>query len=110
MKNILLTITAFLCTACSLIRTQELATGAEKVRIYDSDSHVKDCQYLKEVIGSEGHWYNYLFISNRDLTQGAMNDLKNRTLGMGGDTAHVHTNMFFTTSVTILAEAYRCDN
>ena len=34
-----------------------------------------DCRYLGEVIGSEGHWYTYLFISNRKLTQGALNDM-----------------------------------
>lgn len=95
---------------CSLIQTHTLEDNAENVRIYDGYSHVKHCQYIKEVIGSEGHWYNYLFISNRALTQGAMNDLKNRTMKMGGNAAHVHTNMFFTTSVTILAEAYHCEN
>ena len=78
------------------------------MRLYDDYTAVKTCQFVSEVIGTEGHWYNYLFISNRDLTQGAVNDLKNRTYASGANAVHVHTNMFFTTSVTILGQAYLC--
>ena len=94
--------------SCSLLSTQDLQPGAENVRLYASDEKIENCTFVNEVIGSEGHWYNYLFISNRDLTQGAVNDLKNRAMAIEANAVHVHTNMFFTTSVTILGQAYRC--
>ena len=97
-------------SSCSLIEITEPHQGADAVRLYDSYDQIENCQYIMEVIGTEGHWYNYLFISNRDLTQGAVNDLKNRIQRLGGNAAHVHTNMSFATSVTILAQAYECQN
>ena len=37
-----------------------------------------ECKYLGPIISSEGHWYTYIFISNTDLTQGAINDMYNQ--------------------------------
>jgi len=64
----------FLLLACS---TTPLKKGAESARILFNPEEVKECEYLGEIIGSEGHWYKSWLISNRDLAMGAMNDLKN---------------------------------
>jgi hypothetical protein len=66
--------------------------------------NVPDCHYLGEVIGSEGHWYNYLFISNRKLTQGALNDMYNRA-----NVVYVSDDINFATSVTFYGQAYFCN-
>ncbi len=76
--------------------------------MYEDYPQVESCNYVSEVIGTEGSWYNYLFISNKDLTQGAVNDLKNSVLALNANTVHTHTNMGFATSVTILGQAYHC--
>jgi len=110
MKKMLPYFCCFLLTSCSLISTNDIHPDASSVRLYEDFSEVKDCQFVSEVIGTEGHWYNYLFISNRNLTQGAVNDLKNSTQKLGANAVHVHTNMFFATSVTILGQAYLCSN
>ena len=68
----------------------------------------KNCKLLGEVVGSEGHWYTYLFIANEDLTSGALNDLRNKAAGMGANTVVVHQNLYFATSVTFLGDAYQC--
>jgi uncharacterized protein YbjQ (UPF0145 family) len=68
-----------------------------------------DCRYLGEVIGSEGHWYTYLFISNRKLIQGAINDLHNNANAMGANVVHMSDNIDFATSVTFYGQAYYCD-
>ena len=112
-----LTITVIiLLTSCTnIIRTSE---DSEVIRLYFL-KHVidksvitdfeKDCSYIGEVIGSEGHWYTYLFISNSNLTQGALNDMKNKTHAMGADTVIVHDYISsFATSVTFLGQAYKC--
>jgi hypothetical protein len=68
-----------------------------------------DCRYLGEVIGSEGHWYTYLFISNRKLIQGAINDLINNSNAMGANVVYICDNIDFTTSVTFYGQAYYCN-
>lgn len=108
MKIIITFVSCLFLSACSLFTINDIKQGAEIVRLYDEYKNIENCQFVGEVIGTEGHWYNYLFISNRDLTQGAVNDMKNRARKLGADTVHVHTNMFFTTSVTILGQAYDC--
>ena len=67
-----------------------------------------DCRYLGEVIGSEGHWYTYLFISNRNLIQGAINDLHNNANAIGANIVYISDNIDFTTSVTFYGQAYDC--
>jgi uncharacterized protein YbjQ (UPF0145 family) len=114
-----LTITVIiLLTSCTnIIRTSE---DSEVIRLYFL-KHVidksvitdfeKDCSYIGEVIGSEGHWYTYLFISNSNLTQGALNDMKNKTLALGANTVIVHDYISsFATSVTFLGQAYNCSS
>lgn len=73
------------------------------------NSKKPDCRYLGEIIGSEGHWYNYLFISNRKLTQAALNDAYNRANAMGANVVFVSDNISFTTSVTFYGQAYHCN-
>ena len=67
-----------------------------------------DCRYLGEIIGTEGHWYNYLFISNRKLTQAAINDLYNRANSKGANVVFISDDISFTTSVTFYGQAYHC--
>jgi hypothetical protein len=68
-----------------------------------------DCRYLGEIIGTEGHWYDYLFISNRKLVQGALNDLYNRANAMGANVVFISDDIAFTTSVTYYGQAYFCN-
>ncbi|WP_250658116.1 DUF4156 domain-containing protein [Alkalimarinus coralli] len=105
----IVTLSSILSASCSLIETAELHPDARDVRMFDSYEQVEKCAFIKEIVGTEGHWYNYIFITNKDLTLGAVNDLKNEALSLNANSVHVHTNMSFTTSVTILGQAYRCE-
>ena len=107
----------FLSSSCTnIIRTSE---DSSQVRLYFL-KHVVDasaikefereCTLIGEVIGSEGHWYTYWFMSNPDLTQGAINDLKNNAHAMGANTVIVNKNIDFVTSVTFLGQGYHCAN
>lgn len=95
-------------SACSLIGINEIQQGAGTVRLFKEYQQVKDCKFITEVIGTQGHWYDYLFISNRDLTQGALNDLKNEARKVTANAVHIHSNMGFSTSVTLIGQAYHC--
>jgi len=114
-KLLLTIILVVLLSSCTnIIRTSEDSDNvrlyffkhiADKTRITEFEH---DCTHVGEVIGSEGCWYTYLFISNSNLTQGAINDLKNRAHDTGANTVIVHSSIDFTTSVIILGQAYNC--
>jgi len=84
-----------------LIQKNEL-----NIILYDK---TPDCRYLGEIIGSEGHWYTYLFISNKNLLQGALNDLYNQANTKGANVVFISDNVSFSTSVTFYGQAYSCD-
>ena len=68
----------------------------------------QQCEHLGEVIGSQGHWYDYLFLSNKLMTQGALNDIRNEAHQIGANKVVIHKNMMFITSVTMMGQAYNC--
>ena len=113
-KIIAITLSVFLSSCTNIIRTSE---ESETVRLFFLTQVVdkslntdfnRGCTYIGEVVGSEGHWYTYLFISNTNLTQGAINDLKNKARDVSANTVIVHKNIDFATSVTLLGQAYSC--
>jgi len=117
MKIILhILVIALLSSACA--PWNQTTKDSETVQLYFSLKHNIDdklltefdqkCKKLGEVIGSEGRWFNYLFISNKLLTQGALDDIKNQAYKIGADKVVVHKKLDFTTSVTILGQAYDC--
>ena len=67
-----------------------------------------ECTYIGPVVSSYGHWYNYLLISNTDLTQGAIDDMYNKANEIGANVVYINKNIDFTTSVTLLGQAYQC--
>ncbi len=67
-----------------------------------------DCEYIEPIISSYGRWYNYLFISNTDLTGGAIDDMYNKANEIGANTVYIEKNITFITSVTFLGQAYNC--
>lgn len=98
----------FFLSSCSLLEIKKIKPGDETVRLYSDEGKVQDCTFIDEVIGTQGHWYDFLFLSNKSLTQGAINDLKSQARDIGANSVHIHTNMAFQTSVTLLGQAYKC--
>ena len=70
---------------------------------------IPDCEYIGPIISSYGRWYNYLFISNTDLTNGAIDDMYNKANKIGANVVYINNNIDFVTSVTLLGQAYDCD-
>ncbi|WP_444495112.1 DUF4156 domain-containing protein [Vibrio sp. YIC-376] len=98
-------ISLFGCSSTSLI-SHDISQQVE-VRI-DSQFDPAQCEYLGELTGSEGHWYNYLFYSNDDMIKGAINDLKNNAMAINADTVFMISPQYFVTSFSVLGTAYRC--
>jgi len=106
-KRLVTVAMALSLSSCSVVT---LKPEAAHVRIAADAAQIKNCRYLGEVIGSEGHWYTFLFIANRTLMQAAMDDMRNQAAARGADWVLIVDPHLFSTSVTTLGLAYRCGN
>lgn len=95
-----------LLTGCS---TKVLINEAKDIRIYFA-SLPKDskCTHIDEVIGTQGQLYDYYFTPNKNLTQGALNDLKNKTKILGGNSVVIYEESSYSTSTLFIAQAFHC--
>ena len=108
MNPILVIVTTLLLSACSVLEIEQVTEDDNSVNLYTEYQSVKNCRFIDEVIGSQGTWYDYWFISNKNLTRGAVNDLKNEAKRVKANAVLVHSDMRFNTSVTLLGQAYYC--
>ena len=109
MKNI--TVFVFLLiflSGCS--HKNILLPQAEDVRIYDELPTNLRCDYKDEIVSSEGTWLTFIFVSNRDLTIGSRNDLRNQAVKLGGNTVITQSSVFtYTTSTVFVGQVYDCN-
>ncbi|KTC93387.1 DUF4156 domain-containing protein [Legionella cincinnatiensis] len=89
MKKILsLTALSILISSCASI-----SADPQTARIIASPSPVpKGCKYLGQVVGNQGNFFTGSFTSNRNLEEGAMNDLKNKAAKLGANYIQLVTN------------------
>jgi len=104
--------TFFLLPSCSVIQPNPNNKPVRLVFYDEINLMTKNknlsCNYLGSIVSSDGHWYNYLFINNDDLTNGAINDMYNKASRLGANTVYINSNIYFATSVTLLGQAYVC--
>ncbi|MCP3697938.1 MAG: DUF4156 domain-containing protein [Aliivibrio sp.] len=98
-----------LLSGCA-ITTQPIDTESETIILHYDDSIIQDqkCTEVGTVTGSEGHWYTFFFISNKDLMIAAVNDIKNEAQALNANTVVLQDPIAFNTSVTMLGSAYIC--
>ena len=106
---------ALLCSIFSACSTIQPHPDNEKVRLVfqtEVSAFLKNndanCKYLGPLISSEGHWYTFLFVSNVDLTNGSINDMYNKANEIGANVIYINNNIDFSSSVTLLGQAYFC--
>jgi len=109
MKNTAVLIGLFLgwvCSGCSAVHPKP---GAGNMPIVNDREDVRNCHYLGEAIGVAGSWWYYWAIANRDLTEWARDDLRNRAFDMGGNRVLIQRNEnTYATSVVFIGQVYRC--
>ncbi len=77
------------------------------------------CRYVGQVVGNQGNLFTGIWTSNKNLEQGAMNDLKNKAARLGGNYVQMITNRagmssgsfeggLAQTNVTETGNVYRC--
>ena len=111
-KTGLIILTCLVFSSCSTIQKYPDNKPVRLVfynEININPNKLPDCKFLDTLVSSDGHWYNYLFISNTDLTLGAINDMHNKANQIGANLIYVNDNIDFATSVTLLGQAYHCN-
>jgi hypothetical protein len=108
MKIVVLSVVVFL-TFIGCSAKHQLSVEAKEVRLYDVLPSQMHCSYKGEIVGSEGTFIDFLFISNRELTEGARADLRNQAALMGANTVVIQRGDFmYTTSTVFIGQAYDC--
>ena len=104
-------------TLLSGCAANNLDNGANNVRLVTKTlDKIKTCEYLGEIIGSQGNWVTGDYTSNENLILGARNDLRNKAYKLGANTVYVenmaNTNAWGslgTTNSTVIGQAYKCN-
>ncbi|VAW69889.1 hypothetical protein MNBD_GAMMA09-3818 [hydrothermal vent metagenome] len=112
-KQYLILILSIFISACSVIQKHP---GNYPVRlIFDNELvhitkiRLSECKYLGTLVSSEGSWYDFIYISNANLTNGAINDMQNKANDIGANLVYIDNNIDFKTSVTLVGQAYVCE-
>jgi len=106
-KLFLTSLALLLLTGCANI---PLEKEAASVKVYFSLAEKTGCDYVGDVVASDGNLVSFWFISNDDLTRGALNDIRNEAHQMGGDSVFIlREQLQYTTSTTFVGSVYRCN-
>lgn len=91
---------------------KQLNPAAAKVRVLNAPPDSK-CQYLGQVIGSQGNFFTGAYTLDANLQQGALNDLRNQAAVLGGNVVVLLTDKVGLTegserNVTTVGNVYQC--
>ncbi len=116
MKNKINTffIVAFVLTLSACAAKQTIP-GAERVELVNDLPDWEKCEFVGEVVGSQGNWFTGDVTSNKNLVIGARNELRNEAYKLGANVVYVqdlkNTNAYGsmgTTNTTGVGKAYKC--
>ena len=79
---------ASMLSACAATK---LNPGAERI-IVSRNAVPKSCKFLGAVIGEQGGAFTGGYTSNKNLAQGALNDMRNKALELGGNYVQLETD------------------
>jgi hypothetical protein len=88
MKKIIASSLGLLLVGCAAI---PMEPGSAKV-IASPNKPPKSCKYVGQVVGNQGNFFTGGFTSNKNLEEGAMNDLRNKATKMGANYIQIVTN------------------
>ena len=105
-----ISILALLVTACA---SKPVAPGAERVMLVTDAP--EGCQFLGEVVGSQGNWWTDDVTSTKNKMVGARNELRNQAYGMGATHVQIMESRntqskvsFDVTNTTVIGNAFKC--
>jgi len=92
---------------------KSIAPGARAVQLVNQVP--SNCQFLGEVVGSQGNWWTDDVTSTKNKMVGARNELRNQAFAMGATHVQVMESRntqsdvsFDVTNTTVVGNAFRC--
>jgi Domain of unknown function (DUF4156) len=92
---------------------KRIAPGAQTVLLVNEAP--SNCQFLGEVVGSQGNWWTDDVTSTKNKMVGARNELRNQAFAMGATHVQVMESRntrskvsFDVTNTTVIGNAFRC--
>ena len=70
--------------ALSGCAAKTLTPGAERIVISNKEP-TQNCEFMGEVIGSQGNWFTADITSDSDMIKGARNEMRNQAFSMGAN-------------------------
>ena len=110
MRNLTVVTLAVLTTACA---SKPIAPGAERVMLVAEAP--QGCEFLGEVVGSQGNWWTDDVTSTKNKMVGARNELRNQAYAMGATHVQIMESRntqskvsFDVTNTTVIGNAFKC--
>ena len=95
-----------LLNGCSHIPLED---SADSIEVFYSINDRTKCEYVGDVIGSDGNIFTFMFMSNVSLTRGALNNIRNEAMAMGGNTVFIlRSQLSYNTTTTFVGSVYSC--
>lgn len=119
--SLLLAATSLAFSACTAIG---IKPGAERI-VVSRNAAPEGCKFISTVVGSQGNAFTGGWTSNKNLSEGAMNELKNKAFDLGANYVQIETDRTgntisgsgfmgsgsmsgHQTDVTMTGNAYKC--
>ncbi|WP_041415977.1 DUF4156 domain-containing protein [Shewanella halifaxensis] len=93
-------------SACVTFPTDE--SNTVKV-LWDDTQALQGCDHKGTVIGSQGHFYDYWLHADKDMVWGTLNEMRIKAAKLDADTLYLYKPLGFSGSVTMIANAYKCE-
>ena len=93
----------------------QVAPEAQKIELTNALKNTEQCEYLGELIGSQGGPVAGDFTTDENLALGARNDLRYKAYEAGANVVEVQDSIsasadeaWGTTKITVIGKAYKC--
>lgn len=113
MKSVVLAAAVVVLVGCSAKAVAPNATGIQ----LSNERPGASCRYIGEAMGSQGNFWTGDYTSNKNLMEGARNDLRNKAATLGGNYVWVQNvsnaqahGALGTSNTTVVGNIYNCPN
>ncbi|WP_164084686.1 DUF4156 domain-containing protein [Alteromonas flava] len=93
---------------------KEMLPGAETIKVV-TEAPEGNCEFVGEVIGSQGNWWTDDVTSTKNKMLGARNEMRNEAFKLGATHVHLVESVntesdlsFDVTNSTVIGNAYKC--
>ena len=110
MKTLLTATILLIATGLTGCVTFPTAESSQVQVLWDNEHAISQCVHKGTVFGSEGHFYDFWLHADKDMVWGTLNQMRIKAAKLGADSIYLYQPLGFVGSVTMIANAYDCNN